>query len=365
MGFASKLAAAQGAPGAPGYPPAGPPGQPGQYPPQQQGGYPPQQSGYPGGPPPQGYPGGPPPQGYPGSPPPQGYPPPQTQMQSQPTNPSVFKATLDQAVKDNQLQNIYNNPQTIDQISRAVGPQVDQLTAAWRVPKEVAVDLVKLALFDIIIYIDDSGSMAFEENGERIKDLKAILAKVAYASSLFDQDGISLRFMNSDFQQNHIKTEMQVTQAVDQISFKGLTPLGTSLKAKVLEPLVLQPARNRQLQKPVLVIVITDGQPAGEPPNSVEDAISYASNELGRTQYGSGAISFQFAQVGNDLGAREFLGKLDKNPKIGHLIDCTSNYEVEADEMSRAQPPVNLTPELWMTKLLLGAIDASVNTTPF
>lgn len=31
---------------------------------------------------------------------------------------------------------------------------------------------VKLALFDVILYIDDSGSMQFEENGERIDDLK-------------------------------------------------------------------------------------------------------------------------------------------------------------------------------------------------
>lgn len=31
---------------------------------------------------------------------------------------------------------------------------------------------VKLSLFDIVLYVDDSGSMAFEERGERIDDLK-------------------------------------------------------------------------------------------------------------------------------------------------------------------------------------------------
>ena len=34
--------------------------------------------------------------------------------------------------------------------------------------------------------------MAFEENGERIDDLKALMGRVAYATSLFDQDGISV-----------------------------------------------------------------------------------------------------------------------------------------------------------------------------
>jgi len=214
-------------------------------------------------------------------------------------------------------------------------------------------------LFDIVIYIDDSGSMAFEEGGERIKDLKLILQRVAFAATLFDQDGISLRFMNNDFSQNSIRTEAQINQIVEQVSFRGLTPMGTSLKQKVLDPLVVGPARSNQLSKPILVITITDGQPAGEDEGAVEEAILYASNELARTQYGPGAVSFQFAQVGNDLRAREFLAKLDKSQRVGHLIDCTSNYEVEADEMSKATPPVNLTVELWLTKLLLGAIDSS------
>jgi hypothetical protein len=209
--------------------------------------------------------------------------------------------------------------------------------------------------------------MQFEENGERIKDLKIILSRVAFASSLFDDDGISVRFMNSDFIQNNIKTEQQCIQLVEQVGFKGLTPMGTSLRNKVLEPLVLQPARAGQLKKPVLVITITDGQPAGEPPNAVFDAIRYASQELQRTRYGSGAISFQFAQVGNDLKAREFLSKLDNEPGIGNLIDCTSSmffltflcsilltnllpdFEVESDEMAKAQPPVELTVELWVS----------------
>lgn len=54
-------------------------------------------------------------------------------------------------------------------------------------------DCVKLALFDVILYLDDSGSMRFEEGGSRIDDLKLILGRVAFATSLFDHDGISVR----------------------------------------------------------------------------------------------------------------------------------------------------------------------------
>jgi hypothetical protein len=47
-----------------------------------------------------------------------------------------------------------------------------QLSQAWRLPTELAADLVKIALFDVVVLVDDSGSMAFEQGGERIEDLK-------------------------------------------------------------------------------------------------------------------------------------------------------------------------------------------------
>ncbi|KAK6348918.1 hypothetical protein TWF730_009680 [Orbilia blumenaviensis] len=378
MGLASKLASAQanpnyyGPPGG-GAPPGGAyPGQapPGQYPPSGPGGPPPpggQKQGAPGAyqaPQYQAYAGGPggKPPGGPGGPAPYGAPQGQQPMGGPggpgQVNPQQYMQVLQQTVVDNKIQNFFP-PQRLDQISRTISNQIDRLRQGWNLPLEVAVDFVKLALFDIIIYIDDSGSMAFEEGGERIKDLKLILERVAFAATLFDHDGISLRFMNNDLARNNITQPQEIEQIISQVQFKGLTPMGTSLKNKVLDPLVLAPARSGGLQKPILIITITDGQPAGEPESAVQDAVKSASDDLSRTQYGPGAVSFQFAQVGNDLRAREFLSRLDKDPRIGHLIDCTSNYEVEADEMSKSVPPVNLTVELWLTKLLLGAIDPS------
>ncbi|KAI9803175.1 MAG: hypothetical protein M1825_001966 [Sarcosagium campestre] len=305
--------------------------------------------------------------GQQGSYPPQGgqygaAPPPQQFAGPQQT--AAYRQVLQSVVQEKNLQAMFppNSP-VIDQTASRISNQVDILCQKWNVPREVGQDVVKLALFDIILYIDDSGSMLFEEDGERIKDLKLILSRVAFATSLFDTDGVAVRFMNSPLTEDHLRTEEQVESLVSRVQFSGLTPMGTSLRNKVLEPLVVAPARAGQLRKPVLVITITDGQPAGEPQNAVFEAIRFASAELSRLpQYGQGAISFQFAQVGNDLKAREFLGKLDSEPGIGNLVDCTSNFEVEADEMSRAQPPVQLTVELWLTKLLLGAIDSSYDT---
>ncbi|KAG9634042.1 hypothetical protein KCU69_g19954, partial [Aureobasidium melanogenum] len=266
-----------------------PPQQQGGYgaPPQQQGGYPPQpqQGGYPGQ-----QPGGP--QGGYGAPP------------SQPAGPAeiqAYKQSLQQTIQEKGLQAFYppGSPM-LDQIANKASMQVDRLCQQWRINKEIGNDIVKLALYDVVLYIDDSGSMKFEENGERIKDLQLILERVATAATLFDDDGISVRFMNDNPPQHmveHIKTEQQISQLVSGHKFSGLTPMGTELRKKVIDGIVIPAIRSRQMRKPVLVIAITDGQPAGEPTTAVFDTVRYAIQEASNSQYGRGAVAFQFAQV--------------------------------------------------------------------
>jgi hypothetical protein len=242
-----------------------------------------------------------------------------------------------------------------------IGPgAVQDIMKEWNLSPEVAMDLIKLSLFDIILYVDDSGSMEFEKAIHQ--QLKEILALVAYAASKFDPDGISVRIMNSMVPGDNIRTKADAEALMARVRFQGLTPIGTNLKSKVLEPLVVAPARLGRLQKPVLVITLIHGPPAGEPPGSVANAIRYAVDELAPTQYGRGAVSFQFSQAGNDLHAREFISKLAEDPNVGQFIDCKSNFEVEKDKMSRTSPTTYLTKELWCAKLMLGAIDPSYDT---
>jgi hypothetical protein len=88
--------------------------------------------------------------------------------------------------------------------------------------------------------------------------------------------------------------------------------------------------RSNQFRKPVLIIGITDGQPAGENANALVETIRYAHGQCNQSTLngqplGEGAIAFQFAQVGNDQKATEFLAKLDNDPQIGRMVDCTSS----------------------------------------
>ncbi len=45
---------------------------------------------------------------------------------------------------------------------------------------------------------------------------------------------------------------------IDKVNFTGGTPLGPKLTSRVLQPMVYSQA---QLQKPVAVYVVTDGEP--------------------------------------------------------------------------------------------------------
>ena len=84
---------------------------------------------------------------------------------------------------------------------------------------ELAYSMASLALYDIIIYADDSGSMAFEENGERVSDLKLMVGRVADVATMFDDDGILVRFMNGTIEGNGIRDSASAAQLISQASW--------------------------------------------------------------------------------------------------------------------------------------------------
>ncbi|GAA6002711.1 uncharacterized protein JCM10292_002979 [Rhodotorula paludigena] len=351
-GLAAKLAAAQANQGQYGSPypaPAGahvqqvyapPPPQQGQY--GQQGGYAP--------------PPGPPPAQHGGYAPL----PPQQQPARPAFDPTRDVATilriLEDGVKDQNLSHFYK-PGSLQPIAQRIAQTGALATIAqnWQLPLEIAMDMARLALFDTMLLCDDSASMSFAENGSRIDDLKLVLSKVSLAAGLFDSDGIDeslIRWLNSKKEGNNINSESQALELVSRIKFDRATPLGTSLRDKILEPLVYKKVKKNTLKKPALIVIITDGAPTGEPRDKIVKVIQESKAILGKTPYTPDAVSFQLAQVGNDAEARDFLEWIDKHPQIGSLVDCTSNYEQECDDMAKGNPPVHLTPTLWLAKLL-------------
>lgn len=160
---------------------------------------------------------------------------------------------------------------------------------------------------------------------------------------------------------NNITTEEAAVNLIQQVKFDGRTPLGTALDQKILQPLLMQPARAGQLRKPLHIIIITDGEPNGEPRETLRNVIVRTNRELRNSPYGPDAVSYQLAQVGNDTSAQKFLSALDDDREIGGLVDQTMDFDFEREEMRRTTGQ-DLTPQLWLMKLLLGAIDDSYDS---
>lgn len=266
-----------------------------------------------------------------------------------------FQEILDNVIRSKNLSKFYPNSQSYQTIlNKLYNINFARLSTEWRLNPQICSKLAALSLYDIIVLCDDSGSMAFEEQGSRIDDLKMILERIAQIATLFDDDGILIRFMNSNLEGNGITNQNQVNQLMQGIQFNGLTPIGTELERKILQPFFVNAIERRQFNKPLLVFVITDGEPAGESRDKVYEVISNAVRIAFQSGYGAG-LAIQFAQVGKDQGAQRFLAALDNNSVIKDVVDTTSYYELEADEIMKKGGV--LTPELWLVKLMLGAID--------
>jgi len=167
----------------------------------------------------------------------------------------MFYRILKECVDENHIEQMYPDDRIMaiaNRLSTCGKDPVGTLCQRWGVPLEIGFDFVKQALYDVVFLLDDSGSIRFSElEGE----LKGILQAAAFATSLFDEDGFSVRFLNSDVQGDHIRSEQEAMTLVDRVSFNGETPLAGSLKNKILGPMV----DHGRLDKPLHVIIITDG----------------------------------------------------------------------------------------------------------
>lgn len=211
--------------------------------------------------------------------------------------------------------------------------------------KELAKDLAVLALYDMAILIDDSGSMVDEEGGDRTKTLKGVLGIIndIYRHAAEPEIGIrAIRFINNqDDKDNFLGNPDEL---VEGHYFGGTTKIGTELHKRIVKPLVLG---ETPMKKPLLIMVITDGAIEGEKKGLLEKVIISCVNKLNKNRdHGADSVAFQFSCIGNDEGARKVLEELDDHQVVGTYVDC-----------QKASQVLNLSERhLTVPKLLLGAI---------
>lgn len=269
------------------------------------------------------------------------------------------KNRIDQTIQAKNLHNYYpQNSNKYLQILDRVSKQDFQAIAQKRgIPIELAFDLASLALYDIIIFLDDSSSMLVDENWnpstEKIEDVNLIFNRIVDVCSKFDDDGIEFRTFNSSKEFQPFHNENDVNSILKNIKYSGGTPLGKMLYTKILEPFLYKKFQNNSFNKPLLVFIITDGVPDNK--QEVTNTIFQCKDWLKKNSISTNSCSFMFAQVGKDQGASQYLKELDNDKYIGEDIDTIGNYEFES--IKYLSKCIDLTPDLYLLQLMLGAVD--------
>lgn len=113
-------------------------------------------------------------------------------------------------------------------------------------------------------YSDNSGSM---KQGNRIQALNQTLQNIADWATRIEKDGIFLRFLNGNQDQNGLFDGLTDPNKIDDligtVKIRGNTRLGSVLSDKVVTPLARKAARRKRTReqiKPRIVMIITDGK---------------------------------------------------------------------------------------------------------
>ena len=264
----------------------------------------------------------------------------------------------------NRLENFFTQTSLQDAINRACMHDYRILMRDWNIATiDMACDLAVLGLYDIIFLGDDSGSMAISEADEddmtRWAVLKILIKTLGFWATLMDADGVLVRMFNNDVGMagNGVATQDQVEDLFHSVGDPGVTryrtPMGKAM-ARILDEAVYDSLSVGDLQRPILLLTITDGCPDSEDDviNTILDCHSRAES----SRYGAHAVSFGFCQVGTDSDAQEWLNKIDKDRRVGKLIDCTSNYQMEKKECLQLYG-LDLSPSSYLIKGMIGAVD--------
>ncbi|KAG8816477.1 hypothetical protein FRC17_000323 [Serendipita sp. 399] len=208
--------------------------------------------------------------------------------------------------------------------------------------------LTFLAMYQTVIYCDDSTSMSLDQRYLYQREVVKCIARIA-TRILPDEYGVELRFINANSTLSG-KTEMEIDAAVDDVSLSRGTMIGTNLVKRVLKPLVYDVIKSgRQLDRPFLICTITDGEPAGEQPDTFKNAIVECKRFLAWHGYQPRAVMFCISQIGNSPGASGFLDGLRGDREIEDVIYCPTE-QLDAGFKKQQKEPNQL--ELWLLKFL-------------
>lgn len=126
------------------------------------------------------------------------------------------------------------------------------------------------------------GTVDTEKGPSRQELLRRLVTRMCSIATRLvpDGDGVYLRFINKDQPRTGALSKGQIDDAL-KFEPSGGTPIGTELRNRILKPFLFDVfARGQTLKRPILIIVITDGCPKNEAPDTFKNAIVECSRAL-------------------------------------------------------------------------------------
>ncbi|CAG7558021.1 unnamed protein product [Fusarium equiseti] len=240
-----------------------------------------------------------------------------------PTTKPELKAILDDVVATYGLESFFGpGSPVLDSILLKAHTVVTDPSLSLRFTAAEVRSSFHMALYQPIIYCDDSRSM-LEEN--RWPNQSEIVSQIATTMSLFssDEKGAHLRFINkSSGGLDNLKGDALKAQ----MSFApdGSTKIGTNLNSKILEPFIYSVTdAGAAFERPILVIIITDGWPTEEAEDALQNAIITCQQKLQAAFHPRDAVLFSANQIGSAPQAAQFLSGLmavSKRPEFDGVL---------------------------------------------
>ncbi|EEH40229.1 hypothetical protein PAAG_02284 [Paracoccidioides lutzii Pb01] len=187
------------------------------------------------------------------------------------------------------------NPFVEDPVREAAA-RAKQLTAELDLEPKLTPKVVTLALYDFVIFCDDSGSM---QTGNRVAVLEDTCQRVADIATFLQPQGISLRFINNDDKFDGSVDKNDIRKKVHGVQYTGMTQLGTMLQSKIIKPLIVDKIKARKYTKPLLAIIITDGCPTIEPEKCLQEVLK-CKQILDQHHFSPASAVFLISRVGDD-----------------------------------------------------------------
>ncbi|PNP44261.1 hypothetical protein TGAMA5MH_03867 [Trichoderma gamsii] len=191
--------------------------------------------------------------------------------------------------------------------------------------KDLLQKRIQVSLYQQVIYCDDSTSMKREGRWESQKELIQRITQVT-TLVLPEGEGVALRFINRDVDNATNLTLEGIRNILKPMTWQpgGDTPIGTNLQSKILQPLVYEKITNGALERPLLIIIITDGMPEPEDSSVLVNAILECERRLQENDYPPQTVKFMIGQIGTAKSATQFLESLRNNQDIARTAFVTS-----------------------------------------